>query len=92
MSHASIIALNIIVNLGSDVCPRAASTRIASASWWFFTLILVASYTANLAAFLTIDRMIYPISSADDLIKDKNFQFGTRANGATMAFFKVSFR
>ncbi len=72
------------------MCPKSASTRIASASWWFFTLILVASYTANLAAFLTIDRMALPISSAEDLVKEKSkIKFGTRANGSTMSFFKV---
>jgi glutamate receptor, ionotropic, invertebrate len=35
--------------------------------WWFFSLILISSYTANLAAFLTVDRMVAPINSADDL-------------------------
>lgn len=28
--------------------PRALSTRVLAASWWFFILILVSSYTANL--------------------------------------------
>ena len=37
----------------SDICPRAASTRLVSGFWWFFTLIMISSYTANLAAFLT---------------------------------------
>ena len=35
--------------------------------WWFFTLIIISSYTANLAAFLTVERMITPIENADDL-------------------------
>ena len=37
--------------------------------WWFFSLILISSYTANLAAFLTVDRMVAPINSADDLAR-----------------------
>ena len=34
---------------------------------WFFSLILISSYTANLAAFLTVERMVTPIKSADEL-------------------------
>lgn len=31
--------------------------------WWFFALIMLASYTANLAAFLTMERMDATIDS-----------------------------
>ncbi|NXG86791.1 GRIK1 protein, partial [Stercorarius parasiticus] len=37
------------------------STRIVGGIWWFFTLIIISSYTANLAAFLTVERMESPI-------------------------------
>lgn len=37
-----------------------------SGIWWFFTLILIASYTANLAAFLTVQRMISPFAVSPD--------------------------
>ncbi|GIY87857.1 glutamate receptor [Caerostris extrusa] len=43
--------------------------RIVGSVWWFFTLIIISSYTANLAAFLTVERMVTPINSADDLAK-----------------------
>ncbi|KAG7283094.1 hypothetical protein CRUP_033040, partial [Coryphaenoides rupestris] len=33
------------------------SGRIVGGVWWFFTLIIISSYTANLAAFLTVERM-----------------------------------
>ena len=33
---------------GCEIGPRATSTRIVSGIWWFFTLILISSYTANL--------------------------------------------
>ena len=52
---------------GSDLNPRAASTRIVGGIWWFFTLILISSYTANLAAFLTVSRLEVPVGSLDDL-------------------------
>ncbi|NXO61090.1 GRIK2 protein, partial [Aramus guarauna] len=40
---------------------HSLSTRIVGGIWWFFTLIIISSYTANLAAFLTVERMESPI-------------------------------
>jgi hypothetical protein len=74
---------------GSDVNPRAVSTRIVGSTWWFFTLIIISSYTANLAAFLTIERMVSPIESAEDLVKQTEIEYGTRLGGTTMEFFEV---
>ena len=31
---------------------RAISTRMVAGMWWFFTLIMISSYTANLAGLL----------------------------------------
>jgi hypothetical protein len=52
---------------GCDFLPRAVSTRTVASFWWFFTLIMISSYTANLAAFLTIDRLDSPIASVQEL-------------------------
>ena len=50
---------------------------------------MISSYTANLAAFLTIERMDNPISSAEDLAKQTHISYGAVATGSTAAFFKV---
>ena len=57
--------------------------------WWFFTLIMISSYTANLAAFLTVERMDSPIESADDLAKQTKIKYGALRGGSTAAFFRV---
>ena len=75
---------------GSGLNPKAASTRIVGAIWWFFTLIIISSYTANLAAFLTVDKMITPIENADDLARQKEIAYGTLSGGSTMTFFRDS--
>lgn len=69
--------------------PKALSTRIVGGIWWFFTLIIISSYTANLAAFLTVERMDSPIDSADDLAKQTKIEYGAVRDGSTMTFFKV---
>jgi hypothetical protein len=57
--------------------------------WWFFTLIIISSYTANLAAFLTVERMITPIENAADLAQQTEISYGTLEGGSTMTFFRV---
>jgi hypothetical protein len=41
--------------------------RMLAGMWYFFALIMIASYTANLAAFLTVETLEKPIESAEDL-------------------------
>lgn len=57
--------------------------------WWFFTLIIISSYTANLAAFLTVERMMSPIENAEDLAAQTEILYGTLESGSTMTFFRV---
>jgi hypothetical protein len=64
---------------------------LVTSAWWFFTLILISSYTANLAAFLTVQRMVSPIESAEDLAKQIDIQYGTLEGGSTKEFFRVIF-
>lgn len=63
---------------------------MASSMWWFFSLIMTSSYTANLAAFLTTVRMGPTIDSAEALAKQTKIKYGTVEGGATQAFFRES--
>lgn len=72
------------------LCIRSLSGRIVGGVWWFFTLIIISSYTANLAAFLTVERMVSPIESAEDLAKQTEIAYGTLDSGSTKEFFRVS--
>ena len=66
------------------------STRTIAGLWYFFTLIMISSYTANLAAFLTVEKVIYPIQNAEDLSKQNVIEYGCLGSGSTKAFFKDS--
>ncbi|KRG07319.1 uncharacterized protein Dmoj_GI14037, isoform D [Drosophila mojavensis] len=78
------------MNLGIGILFKATSTRIVGGCWFFFCLIIISSYTANLAAFLTVERMITPIESAADLADQTEIQYGTLEGGSTMTFFRDS--
>jgi hypothetical protein len=64
--------------------------RVVTGAWWFFSLILVSSYTANLAAFLTVEKLVTPIETVEDLAKQTEIHYGTVKGGSTMAFFNKS--
>ncbi|KAG8244583.1 hypothetical protein J6590_019836 [Homalodisca vitripennis] len=84
-----------IMQQGSELAPISASTRMLASVWWFFILIIVSSYTANLAAFLTIEQNEEIFSDVTELANQRadapNFvKYGAKAGGATEGFFKAS--
>nr|QGW50273.1 gustatory receptor 18 [Chouioia cunea] len=90
LANSFWFTIGTLMQQGSDLNPKATSTRIVSGVWWFFTLIIISSYTANLAAFLTVERMITPIENAEDLASQTDISYGTLESGSTMTFFRDS--
>ncbi|XP_018784604.1 PREDICTED: glutamate receptor ionotropic, kainate 2 isoform X4 [Bactrocera latifrons] len=78
-----------LLQQGSEMEPKAISTRTVASIWWFFTLLMVSSYTANLAAFLTIEEPTSIINSIDDLVAEK-VAYGAKKIGSTREFFEKS--
>ena len=48
--------------------PRADSARLIVGTWWLVVMVLVATYSGSLVAFLTFPRMDDSISTIDDLL------------------------
>ena len=53
-------------------------------------MIVIASYTANLAAFLTVETLEKPISNAEDLANQDVIKYGVVNGGSTAKFFQTS--
>lgn len=51
------IDMSFVSSIGGDSVVSSVALRIVMGSWWLFTLIVCSSYTANLAAYLTVSRM-----------------------------------
>ncbi|XP_050296371.1 glutamate receptor ionotropic, kainate 2-like [Anthonomus grandis grandis] len=79
-----------LLQQGSELAPIGISIRTASGFWWFFILIMVSSYTANLAAFLTVETRVTPFKNIDDLAKQTEIKYGAKRGGATASFFHDS--
>ncbi|XP_064595443.1 glutamate receptor ionotropic, delta-1-like [Liolophura sinensis] len=56
-----------LMEQGGESHPRGVSSRMILAFWWLFTILIVSSYTANLAAFLTVTILDKPINTLEDL-------------------------
>ncbi|XP_071107299.1 glutamate receptor ionotropic, kainate 3-like [Haliotis cracherodii] len=52
---------------GSEIAPPNISGRFILGFWWVFTILMVASYKANLVAFLTVNFVGKPIRNINDL-------------------------
>lgn len=90
IGNALWFAIGSLMQQGSDLGPRALSTRTLASVWWFFVLITLASYTANLAASLTLSMMSPAISNVEDLAKQTAIQYGCKRGGSTYEFFQNS--
>ncbi|XP_065844463.1 glutamate receptor 1-like isoform X2 [Oscarella lobularis] len=65
-------------------------TKILLLGWYFLVLIIVSTYTANLAAFLTYPTTITPINSIAELSAQSDISYGTVANSTVESFFMQS--
>jgi hypothetical protein len=74
---------------GPDVIPSIGG-KILVAGWFFFSLVIVATYTANLAAFLTVRRFEDSIQSIDDLAAQTDIVYGTVKDTSITEFFATS--
>ncbi|GMT37511.1 hypothetical protein PFISCL1PPCAC_28808 [Pristionchus fissidentatus] len=80
----------ILLRAGSGFNCQSSASRIASSVWWTFSLVLIAQYTANFAAVLTVDRKSMPFNSFEELGNQTEYSFGSIYGGSTMQFFQYS--
>uniref|UniRef100_A0A4W3I5I0 Glutamate receptor n=1 Tax=Callorhinchus milii TaxID=7868 RepID=A0A4W3I5I0_CALMI len=77
------------VQQGGEVPYTTLATRMMMGVWWLFALIVISSYTANLAAFLTINRIETSIQSLQDLSKQTDIPYGTVMESAVYEHIRV---
>ncbi|XP_044756675.1 ionotropic receptor 25a-like [Coccinella septempunctata] len=72
---------------GGGEAPKNASGRLVAATWWLFGFIIISSYTANLAAFLTVSRLETPVESLEDLSKQYKIEYAPMNGSSTATYF-----
>lgn len=75
---------------GNDAGMASWPLKIASGVWSLCVLILVAAYTANLAAFLTTSRMSDQFQNFEEVLNIPGLKIGTVNNSSVYDFIKVN--
>lgn len=72
---------------GGGEAPKALSSRVLVAAYWLFVVLMLATFTANLAAFLTVERMQTPVQSLEQLARQSRINYTVVEGSDTHKFF-----
>ncbi|XP_064555995.1 uncharacterized protein Ir8a [Drosophila montana] len=80
-------ALTSFTPQGGGEAPKAISGRLLVAAYWLFVVLMLATFTANLAAFLTVERMQTPVQSLEQLARQSRINYTVVKDSDTHHFF-----
>ncbi|XP_044270028.1 ionotropic receptor 25a [Tribolium madens] len=80
-------ALTSFTPQGGGEAPKALSGRTLVAAYWLFVVLMLATFTANLAAFLTVERMQTPVQSLEQLAKQSRINYTVVKDSDTHKYF-----
>ncbi|XP_046867079.1 glutamate receptor ionotropic, kainate 2 [Drosophila willistoni] len=80
-------ALTSFTPQGGGEAPKAVSGRMLVAAYWLFVVLMLATFTANLAAFLTVERMQTPVQSLEQLARQSRINYTVVHESDTHQYF-----
>uniref|UniRef100_A0A182YLZ0 Ionotropic receptor 8a n=1 Tax=Anopheles stephensi TaxID=30069 RepID=A0A182YLZ0_ANOST len=81
-------ALTSFTPQGGGEAPKALSGRTLVAAYWLFVVLMLATFTANLAAFLTVERMQTPVQSLEQLSRQSRIKYTVVKDSDTHDYFR----
>ena len=75
--------------LGRFIKPFATSGKIFISCWLFVAIVITATYSANLIAFLSVEKYRVPFNNLAQLASQEEYKFGTLGGTAQMLHVKV---
>ncbi|XP_047025434.1 glutamate receptor ionotropic, kainate 3-like [Helicoverpa zea] len=84
------LIIGSVMQQGSEIAPIAIGPRMITSVWWFFTMVMVASYVGTLVAFLTVEKNVLPFETVQELYESKSITYGAKEKGSTKQFFENS--
>ena len=74
---------------GGGETPKALSSRVLVAAYWLFVVLMLATFTANLAAFLTVERMQDSVKSLEELNRQSKINYTVMKDSPYLEYFQV---
>ncbi|CAH1789880.1 unnamed protein product [Owenia fusiformis] len=84
------LSIGSLLHQGGAEYPRSLAARITTVMWWMGIVIIIQTYTANLAAFFTTGRLNTDINSVEDLGGQNKVIYGTIQGASPHQYFMDS--
>ncbi|CAG2195718.1 GRID1 [Mytilus edulis] len=81
---------NYTFNEGGEHMAGSSSGRTLLSCWWIFCIIMMATYSGNLVAFLTVTKEKLPFSNIAGLVEQSSYKWGTHEGTVFETIFKTS--
>ena len=81
-------ALTSFTPQGGGEAPKSMSGRVLVAAYWLFVVLMLATFTANLAAFLTVERMQTTVQSLEELAQQSRINYSVVEDSPYYEYFK----
>ncbi|KAK7103776.1 hypothetical protein V1264_018609 [Littorina saxatilis] len=65
-----------LLSQGGMILPRSSSGRMLVAAWWLFSIVMGATYSGNLIAFLTVQLEIKPFNNLEQMLEQDTYTWG----------------
>ncbi|XP_046335821.2 glutamate receptor ionotropic, delta-2-like [Haliotis rufescens] len=89
-SVSVMTAVLVPLRQGSLHLPQPTSSRIFYTSWWWFCIIIVAVYTGNLVATISVVKEKIPFNSMEELARNDDFKIIINRGSSTEDTYKYS--
>ncbi|KAM7352126.1 LOW QUALITY PROTEIN: ionotropic receptor 25a-like [Cochliomyia hominivorax] len=80
-------SITSLTSQGSRDIPRNTAACFLTFSWWLFGFIIIALYTANLSAFLTVTDVVAPVKF-DDLSRQHKIDYAPLNDSMALSYFQ----
>ena len=81
-------ALTSFTPQGGGEAPKSLSGRVLVAAYWLFVVLMLATFTANLAAFLTVERMQTTVAGLEELAQQSKINYTVVEGSPYYEYFK----